>query len=140
MVHHCVASSLILFSMMCNEIAAGVITLIVHDFSNTFIAVTRVYVEAHFKKNRFVTAFIFISLLLIWIYMRLIVYPFCLLASVYINKPLPTDEWYIIKYEYLYLSIIGTLLVAMHIYWTYYIILSAYSSVKNQQPVNKHDV
>jgi hypothetical protein len=91
MLHHFVASTLILFSMMCNEVAAGVMTLIVHDASDIFLAGGRFYFEAHFPKNKVVTAIILVSLFVVWIYMRLFVFPFCLLASVYVNKPLPTD-------------------------------------------------
>jgi hypothetical protein len=43
LLHHFVAASLILCSMMCNEIAAGTIILIVHDFSDIFLAMSRAY-------------------------------------------------------------------------------------------------
>ena len=140
MLHHFVASTLILFSMMCNEVAAGVMTLIVHDASDIFLAGGRFYFEAHFPKNKVVTAIILVSLFLVWIYLRLVVYPFCLLASVYVNKPEPTDEWYIINYEYLYLLSMAFLLVAMHIYWTFYMFKSAYISLNKKEIVNDYDV
>lgn len=41
LLHHFMAASLILFSMMCNEITAGTMILIVHDFSDIFIASSR---------------------------------------------------------------------------------------------------
>ena len=140
MMHHSVASSLILFSMMCNEIAAGVMILIIHDASDIFLAGGRFYFEAHFKKNNFVTMVVIALLFGAWIYMRLIVFPFCLLANVYINQPLPSDEWYIIRHEYLYLFLMGASLVGMHIYWTFYMIKSAYSSLIKKQVVNTYDV
>jgi predicted transposase YdaD len=43
MLHHFMAASLILFSMMCNEIAAGVMVLIIHDASDIFMAGSRAY-------------------------------------------------------------------------------------------------
>lgn len=89
--HHTVASSLILFSMTCNQIAAGVMVLIVHDASDIFLASARFYFEAHFKKSNIVTGVIVVAMFVFWIYFRLVVFPFCLLANVYINKPLPTD-------------------------------------------------
>ena len=129
MMHHSVASSLILFSMMCNEIAAGVMILIIHDASDIFLAGSRFYYEAHFKKNNIVTMAVIALMFGVWIYLRLVVFPFCLLANVYINQPLPSDEWYIIRHEYLYLFMMGASLVGMHIYWTFYMIKSAYSSL-----------
>ena len=41
--HHTVAVSLIFFSMAYNEIAAGVMILIVHDASDVFLAGSRFY-------------------------------------------------------------------------------------------------
>jgi len=43
LLHHFVAATLILFSMMCNEIAAGTMILIVHDASDIFVALGRGY-------------------------------------------------------------------------------------------------
>ncbi len=40
---------------------------------------------------------------IIWVGCRNFIYPVCLLANVYINKPASGDEWYIIRFEYLYL-------------------------------------
>ena len=92
------AASLILFSMMCNEIAAGVMILIIHDASDIFMAGARCYFEAKIPKHKYVTGFIIFMLFFSWVYLRIIVFPFCLLSNVYINKPLPTDEWYIIHW------------------------------------------
>lgn len=98
MLHHSVAATLILFSMMSNQIAAGVMILIVHDASDIFMAAGRFYAEANIPKS-FMTNVTMVSLLIFsWIYLRLFIFPFCLLANVYINKPLPTDEWYMINY------------------------------------------
>lgn len=48
LLHHCVAASLILFSLMSNQTPSGGMTLIVHDFSDIFIAFGRCYVETKF--------------------------------------------------------------------------------------------
>jgi hypothetical protein len=98
MLHHSVAATLILFSMMSNQIAAGVMILIVHDASDIFMAAGRAYAEANIPKYTPISAAMLSSLMVSWIYLRLVIFPFCLLANVYINKPLPTDEWYIINY------------------------------------------
>jgi ceramide synthetase len=91
MLHHFMAASLILFSMMCNEITAGVMILIIHDASDIFMAGSRTYFEANIKKPKALTGFMVFMLFLSWIYLRIVVFPFCLLSKVYVNKPLPTD-------------------------------------------------
>jgi uncharacterized BrkB/YihY/UPF0761 family membrane protein len=65
--------------------------LIIHDASDIFMAGSRFYFEANFKKNKVVTFLATFMLFFSWIYLRLIVFPFCLLSNVYINKPEPTD-------------------------------------------------
>jgi hypothetical protein len=45
--------------------------------------------------------------------MRIVVFPFCLLANVYANKPTPHDEWYIISFEYGYLLTMAFVLYGM---------------------------
>lgn len=87
MLHHFMAASLILFSMMCNEITAGVMILIIHDASDIFMAGGRAYFEAHVRKIKEVTGFVVFMLFFSWIYLRIFIFPFCLLSNVYINKP-----------------------------------------------------
>ena len=130
------AASLILFSMMCNEITAGVMILIIHDASDIFMAGSRAYFEAHVPKLKAVSGFIVFMLFFSWIYLRIIVFPFCLLSNVYINKPLETDEWYIIHWEYLYLLTMAFVLFGMHLYWTYCLIKSAIISLGKDRLVN----
>jgi hypothetical protein len=83
--------------MMCNEIAAGSMILIVHDMSDILIAFGRAFVETKFE-SRLKTTFVYILMTLVWIYLRIVVFPFCLLANVYANKPTPQDEWYLISF------------------------------------------
>lgn len=48
LLHHFVAATLILFSMMCNEITAGTMILIVHDMSDILIAIGRAFIETKY--------------------------------------------------------------------------------------------
>lgn len=74
--------------------------LIVHDASDVVMSFSRFYYSAHIPSIKQTVVQVLMAILLVfsWIYMRLVVFPFCLLSNVYINNPLPTDEWYIIKY------------------------------------------
>ena len=117
--------------------------LIIHDASDIFMAGTRCYIEAHMKKNNIVSGFMLFMLFFSWIYLRIIIFPYCLLSNVYVNKPLPTDEWYIIHWEYLYLLTMAFVLFGMHLYWTYCLIKSTIITLnsvrKNKGIVNDYD-
>lgn len=89
--------SLILFSMMSNQILAGAMILIVHDMSDILIAGGRAYLETIYERKN-TNIIIYVAVLIVWIFCRILVFPFCLLANVYVNAPLPTDEWYIINF------------------------------------------
>ena len=99
----------------------------------------RLYFEAYIPKKKAITGFLLFMLFFSWIYLRIIIFPICLLSNVYINKPLPSDEWYIIQWEYLYLLSMAFVLFGMHIYWTYCLIKSALISLNSKKVVNDFD-
>ena len=90
--HHSVAVSLMLFSTMSNQIVAGAMILIIHDTSDIFMAFSRLYIETKFQAKWTANLCYFLTTT-VWIWMRIIVYPFCLLAQVYANRPTPKDMW-----------------------------------------------
>jgi hypothetical protein len=113
--------------------------LIIHDASDIFMAGSRFYFEANIKKHKIFTGFTVFMLFFTWIYFRVFVFPFCLLSNVYVNKPLPTDEWYMIHWEYLYLLSMAFVLFGMHLYWTFCLIKAAVTSLGKDKIVNDHD-
>ena len=139
MLHHFMATSLILFSLLSNQVVPGILILIVHDASDIFMAGGRFYSECFIKKKALVTAFFYFMLFATWIYCRLLVFPLCLLSNVYDNRPLPTDEWYMIQWEYFYLLSMAFVLFGMHIYWTYCLAQSALTSFKKNSCTNDFD-
>jgi ceramide synthetase len=138
LLHHFVAATLILFSMMCNEIAAGSMILIIHDASDILLAFGRFYLETKHASKK-LTIVVFTSMTSIWIYMRILVFPFCLLANVYSNKPTPQDDWYIISFEYGYLLFMAFVLYGMHLFWTYFMFKLAWRSASGKTIVNVHE-
>jgi len=66
------------------------------------------------------------------------VFPFCILANVYVNSPIVTDEWYMISFEYKYLLTMAIVLFGMHIYWTYYLLKTGINSIVNKKMTNGH--
>jgi len=139
LLHHFLAASLILFSMTCNEIIAGTIILIVHDSSDIFIALSRAIFDIELPFKSLVSIPMVFVAVLTWIYMRIIVFPFCLLANVYINKPTIHDDWHMIYYPYMYLLLMAFVLFAMHIYWTYFILKSVVKSLVKGDTINVHE-
>jgi ceramide synthetase len=138
LLHHFVAATLILFSMMCNEITAGSMILIVHDMSDIMMAFGRAYCETKYETKK-KTASIYVGMTLVWIYLRILVFPFCLLANVYANKPTPQDEWHIISFEYGYLLLMAFVLYGMHLFWTYFLIKLGVRSAQGKTLRNVHD-
>lgn len=97
MLHHCVTVTLILFSMMSNQVAAGVIIVIVHDASSVFSSGGRAYLESKFVSRLGMQA-TFFFMIASWTYLRSIVFPFCLLAQTWANRPLQDSFYSIINF------------------------------------------
>lgn len=113
--------------------------LIVHDASDIMIAFGRSFVETKYATKNYVIVLIYIAMTSIWIFMRILVFPFCLLANVYANKPTPKDEWHQISFEYNYLLTMAFVLYGMHIFWTYFIIMIGVRSSSGKAIENVHE-
>ena len=74
--------------------------LIVHDASDIFVALARFIVDTKYATNSHpaIIGTIYTVTLTIWIHMRIIVYPFCLLSNVYANRPTSKDDWKMISF------------------------------------------
>lgn len=123
---------------MSNQIVAGTMILIVHDASDIMIAFARFFIETIYS-SKHINNFIYSMMTLIWIWMRIIVFPFCLLANVYMNRPTPKDIWNIISFEYNYLLSMAFVLYAMHLFWTFLIIKVGLKSTQSKDYENVHD-
>jgi type VI protein secretion system component VasK len=123
---------------MSNQIAAGSMILIIHDASDILIAFGRFFVETIYPSKR-VNSMIYVVMTAIWIWMRIIVFPFCLLSYVYMNRPAPKDDWAMISFEYDYLLTMAFILYGMHLFWTFLIIKIGIKSTGNQGFENFHD-
>lgn len=139
LLHHCIAVNLILFSMMSNQIAAGLIIVIIHDMSDILLACLRAYIETKFSKKLMLILPLGFCMFFNWFYLRIVVFPFCLLSNVFINKPTEKDEWFMIYWEYVYLLTMAFVLYGLHLYWTYYMIKSVWKSVLKKETINQHE-
>lgn len=138
LLHHFVAASLILFSMMSNQTTPGLMILIVHDASDILLAGGRAVVDMKWATGTMKLVAL-VGCITVWIHMRILVFPFCLLANVYANKPTPQDEWYMISFEYNYLLCMAFVLYGMHIFWTYMMIKVGIKAASGKSITNVHD-
>ena len=137
LLHHMIAVSLILFSIMSNQTVAGAMILIVHDMSDIPMAGCKAWIETKYS-SKAGNVFAYFLLLFTWVYCRVLVYPLCLLANVWVNTPLESDEWYIISFEYKYLLSMACILELMHIYWTYYVLVTGMNRIRKKKMLNTH--
>ena len=81
-----VATTLILFSLLRNMLAVGTVILFLHDISDVATWITRIYADIKFSHIiADVTLFIFAAVA--WLYIRLMVFPFCVIREVYDSLP-----------------------------------------------------
>lgn len=138
LLHHFIAASLILFSIMSNQMIAGAMILIVHDMSDILMAGCRAFLETIYE-TKTINAIGYIALLSVWIFCRILVFPFCLLSNVYVNAPLPTDEWFMISFEYKYLVYMAFVLYIMHLYWTFFLMKVGVHTLIKKKMINVHE-
>jgi ceramide synthetase len=76
--HHSLAVLLIVFSYMTNYWLAGIMVMLVHDFSDALVKVARFYIDYRYK-NEIVLKLIFVVAIAVWILLRIVVYTSCCL-------------------------------------------------------------
>jgi hypothetical protein len=136
--HHSIAVSLIMFSIMSNQVTDGVVVLIIHDASDILMAFARFYIELDCAK-KWISNMTYIFMILIWIWMRIIVFPFCCLTNLYISRPTENDSWNMISFEYNYILVMAIVLYGMHLFWTFLIIKIGLKSIGKKSWDNVHD-
>ncbi len=111
--HHSATISLILFSYLTGISHIGVVVLFLHDFTDIFVYFTRIVVNANIKRSiKYFEAAVF---LLVYFYMR--IYTF---GKVIIMGYMYFDDFNI---QLTYLMRFLCVLMLMHIYWVYQIII-----------------
>jgi len=138
LLHHFIAASLIMFSMMCNAITVGIMILIIHDGSNILVSFMRFFVETKYSKPAS-KGLIFLSASIVWISVRNFIYPICFLQEIYQNSPSVSDEWYIIKFELDYLFFLNIILAVMHIFWSSFMVKGFIIMAKGKELTNQHE-
>lgn len=136
--HHSIASVLILLCVMCNMGPSGIVTLILHDLSNTTLAICRVYYDTNLPRFKIIQFALGLSLLICWFFTRVFMLPGCVLKNLFDSLPKAHEPWHMIYWPHMSLLGIGITLYIMHIYWSYYIVKSLAKSIRKGYLTHDH--
>ena len=105
--HHLVALGLYGTCYMINVLEIGAIIAFLHDFSDVFVNLSRVFSDTKYEN---VTAFCFLTMLVTWLYARMIALPYCIYKLWYS----PMDMGNLGRHCFCYLL---SCLVLLHYHW-----------------------
>lgn len=135
--HHCVAVFLIFFSYLSNQLPVGILVLTTHDPCDIGLYGSRLYNDRIGKKTP-IFALIYAYFMGTWSYLRLFVFPKCIVgAGVFNFNVLPLDPR--MTNIYLYLIVMMTALVLLHLYWFIFIVRIFINAVFTSSDCNVYD-
>uniref|UniRef100_A0A1I7XW27 TLC domain-containing protein n=1 Tax=Heterorhabditis bacteriophora TaxID=37862 RepID=A0A1I7XW27_HETBA len=142
MVHHAITILLLYISWSMNMTRVGTLVLFIHDAADIFIEAGKIFRYAHWNFALYV---LFVTFLIVWTITRLIYYPFWIIRSVWFDAPMLIQSSY--RWSNIWqrplvpriLMIMLSLLLVLHIFWTY-VILKVRSSTLFSKPhiLNKY--
>jgi len=117
--HHYAAFLLIFYSYCFNYTAMGSIILVLHDIGDIFFSVARAY-DSMKNKVKAVWYLLVGTMLVSWIYTRLVVLPGCLMKACYDHHDHVMVEgiWEHTRFAFIWMESLLVILVVLHIYWT----------------------
>jgi len=134
--HHSVAVFLIFFSYLSNQVPVGILVLVTHDPSDIGLCGSRYYNDLK-GKSKSILAGIYLSFVLSWMYLRLFVFPKCVVGQSFVSLwNYPKDSMYSV---YLYMIFMMSALVILHIYWFTYIMRILMGLVTTKKEYNLYD-
>jgi len=121
-IHHLTTIALLSFSWTCNLTRCGALVLIVHDFSDIFLELAKMF---HYAKLNTPCDVIFGIFVVAWIFTRLGLFPTWILFSATIEAPQMVEMF---PAYYIFNGLLSVLLV-LHVIWTYFILKIAFHAV-----------
>ena len=132
LLHHFVATTLILFSMLTNGVAIGALIMVIHDVSDLPAALLRGFIDTKYD-NAPTSLTLFALFLGSWTYFRVLVFPFCIIDQIIDYYPNPSQIWWSIRLQYGYMGLLCSVLVCMHIFWIILLIKYGWDYAFNQK-------
>lgn len=127
-VHHMVTLFLMIISFNYNLLRVGSLVLCVHDQVDYFLSMAKI---AMYCKKRMLADVLFVFFIIVWIATRLVIYPYVILYSVFIDLPGYADDSrpYTKMYDrstiMMFVKCSLVVLQILHFIWTFLIIKSA---------------
>eukprot|EP01017_Pseudomicrothorax_dubius_P037766 TRINITY_DN5579_c0_g1_i1.p1 TRINITY_DN5579_c0_g1~~TRINITY_DN5579_c0_g1_i1.p1 ORF type:complete len:344 (-),score=57.25 TRINITY_DN5579_c0_g1_i1:183-1214(-) len=135
MLHHILALSLTMMSFQMNLVYIGMLVLIVHDPGDVLLCCSRFYSDLK-KRSMTPLYFIFIANLACWIYLRLYVFPTCIIFPlVKAFMSMSPDLFAALKVTLSTQILMLALLFVMHIYWVSIMTQRAFSVVVRKKKI-----
>jgi hypothetical protein len=126
LLHHSITVFLLSLSYLMNYWPISLMILYVHDISDVFVCLTRVFVDT---SQAAITFIIYICLLVTWIYTRLFVFPFELIRVSCYQNP-----WIHEVYGIGILGGMAHILLLLHVYWFYLLVQMGIRFLKTAKP------
>jgi len=121
-IHHLTTIALLSFSWTCNLTRCGTLVLVVHDFSDIFLELAKMF---HYAKLNMPCDIIFGIFVVAWIFTRLGLFPTWILFSATIEAPQMVEMF---PAYYIFNGLLSVLLV-LHVIWTYFILKIAFHAL-----------
>ncbi|KJH42442.1 Longevity-assurance protein [Dictyocaulus viviparus] len=132
MFHHAITILLLYLSWAMNMVRVGTLVLFIHDAADIFIEMAKI---ARYAQWKGALTILFVIFIVVWTTTRLIYYPFWILWSVWFDAPeliQSSYQWTNIWQRPIVpriLMVMLSLLLILHIFWTYIILKVAFKSV-----------
>jgi len=117
--HHSVAVFLIFFSYLSNQVPVGILVLLTHDPSDIGLCWSRYHNDIKGKRKSLLIM-IYLLFVFSWMYLRLFVFPKCVVGQALVTLWNYQED--LMFPVYVYMIIMMSVLVVLHIYWFTYII------------------
>ncbi|PAV65443.1 hypothetical protein WR25_12533 [Diploscapter pachys] len=131
--HHAITIGLLFISWSMNMVRVGTLILFSHDAADIILEIAKIVRYANWDR---LLEILFVVLFLVWVGTRLVYYPFVILKSIWFDAPA------LIKSSYKWsnfaqrplmprvLMVLLTLLLLLHLFWTFILIKVAYNSTR----------
>jgi len=123
--HHVTTIALLTFSWTCNLTRCGSLVLVIHDCADIFLELAKL---CHYSKYNNLCDVIYAIFVLVWILTRLGFFPTWVLYSSTIEAPQLVEMF---PAYYIFNGLLSVLLV-LHVIWTYFILKIGYKALANQ--------
>lgn len=138
LLHHFLALVLQVHSYVAHVLLPGIVTLVAFDITDIFLASLRAQEAFGFKVKIIFPLYYFVTLG-VWIYLRAIFYPVCVLAGGWTDHLFGDIYPPRNRLSDLFFPLLLTFLGVMNIYWTYALVMVGLKSIKSRTYNNVYD-